>query len=340
MRRSICTLALLASGALAAPAAAEDAAVTFQCCSYSPSAVRILPGEKVTIAPSAGNSFDAGPGSTHHPLDFDDPSVPDQLSGSAPAERTFATAGVYTYFCQNHGPGMSGKVTVTANQLPVPSFTASATSVPSGTQVSFDASGSTDPDSGQTLTYAWDLDGNGTDDPGVTGATPSFTYVNTGAAPRNVTVRLRATDDNSDVGPESATATKTITVAPAGGTTQPPGGGGTPPPAGGGGGTTSDTTAPTVALKLAKSLTVATQLRLAFTSNEPGSATATLKFGKQVLKARANFAATGRHTLTVKLPKAARRALRQRRKVRLTLVVSDAAGNKRTLTRTVRLKAR
>jgi plastocyanin len=341
MRRSICTLASLAFGALAAPAAAGDAVVTFQCCSYSPSAVRILPGEKVTITPNAGNSFDVGPGSTHHPLDFDDSSVPDQLAGSAPAERTFANAGVYTYFCRNHGPAMSGKVTVTANQPPAPSFTATATSVPSGTQVSFDASGSTDPDSGQTITYAWDLDGNGTDDPGVTGTTPSFVYVNTGTTPRTVAVRLRATDDNADdVGPESATATKTITVAP-GGTTPPPGDGGdTPPPGAGGGGSMSDTTAPTVALKLAKSLTVGTKLRLVFTSNEPGSATASLRFGKQVLKARANFPAAGKHTLTVKLSKAARRALRHRRKTRLTLVVADPAGNKRTLTRTVKLRAR
>jgi plastocyanin len=346
MRRWICTLAFMAFGALAVPAVAADAVVTFQCCSYSPRDVRILPGEKVTITAAAGNDFSAATGSSHHPLHFVD-GIGDQTSGTV-AERSFAGPGTYLWYCGNHGStngttvsGMSGKVTVTANQPPVPSFTASATSVPSGTQVSFDASGSTDPNSGQTLTYAWDLDGNGTDDPGVTGATPSFTYVNSGTTPRTITVRLRATDDNSDaVGPESSTTTKTITVAPAGASTPPPGGAGSTPPPSAGSGITSDTTAPTVALKLAKTLTVGAKLGLSFTSDEPGSATATLRFGKQVLKGRTNFAAAGKHTVTVKLSKAARRALRQRREVRVKLVVADAAGNMRTLTRTLKLKTR
>jgi PKD repeat protein len=342
MRRSICAFAVLGFGALALPAVADNADVTFQCCAYSPSAVRILPGEKLTITPDVGVTFD------QHPLHYTD-GVGNTLSGPGPAERTFPDAGVYAWYCGVHGhfdgttvSGMSGHVSVTTNHPPVAGFTATATSVASGTEVSFDASSSTDPDAGQTITYSWDLDGNGTDDPGVTTTTPSFTYTNTGTAPRTVTVRLRATDDNSDaVGPEATTATKTITVAPAGGTTPPPGGGGgggTPPP--GGGTTPADTTPPVVGLKLAKSLAAGTSLRIAFTTSEPGSAKVTLRFANRVLAAHAAFAAAGKHTLTIKLSKAARRTLRRRRTARLTLVVADAAGNRRTLTRTVKLRAR
>lgn len=328
----------MACGALALPAAAQDAAVTFKCCQYSPSAARILPGEKLTITPDPGIMFD------EHPLHYAD-NVGNTLSGPGPAERTFPDAGIYQWYCGIHGhfdgttvSGMSGKVTVTSNQLPLPSFTATADSVPSGTAVSFDASASSDPDAGQTLTYAWDLDGNGTDDPGMTGATPSFTYTNSGTAPRSFTVRLRVTDNNSDAaGPESATTARTITVAPAAAATTGPGGTTQAP---GGGGTSSDTTAPAVVLKLARSITVRAKLRLAFTSNEPGSATAALRLGRRTLTARTTFAAAGKHTLTIKLSKAVRRALRTRRTARLTLVVADAAGNRRTLARSVKLKAR
>jgi len=55
--------------------------------------------------------------------------------------------------------------------------------------VSFDATGSSDPDAGDTLTYAWDLDGDGQYDDS-NAAKPSWKY--TSAA--NVTVRLKVTD--------------------------------------------------------------------------------------------------------------------------------------------------
>ncbi len=55
--------------------------------------------------------------------------------------------------------------------------------------VNFDGTGSTDPDSGDTLAYAWDLDGDGQYDDS-TAAKPSWTY--TSAA--TVTVRLRVSD--------------------------------------------------------------------------------------------------------------------------------------------------
>jgi glucose/arabinose dehydrogenase/PKD repeat protein len=67
--------------------------------------------------------------------------------------------------------------------------------------VSFDGTGSTDPDAGDTLTYAWDLDGDGQYDDS-TAAKPSWTY--TSAA--TVTARLKVSDKG---GLSSAT---TITI--------------------------------------------------------------------------------------------------------------------------------
>ena len=55
--------------------------------------------------------------------------------------------------------------------------------------MNFDASGSTDPDAGDILTYAWDLDGDGQYDDS-TAVKPSRTY----NVAQNVTVRLKVTD--------------------------------------------------------------------------------------------------------------------------------------------------
>lgn len=341
MKRSMCAFALLAFAVLAAPASATDASVTFRCCQYTPDSVRVLPGEKVTIAPDVGVAFE------DHPLHFTD-NVGNTLTGTTPAQRTFPQAGVYRWYCGIHGhydvatdtvSGMSGRVAVTTNHLPVASFTASATDVASGTEVTFDASTSSDQDLGQFLNYSWDLDGDGADDPGQTAVDPSAVFTNAGTTPRKVVVRLTATDTNSDdVGPESATKFMTITVEPVPGASQPPPGGGgpspppPPPPV--------DSIAPKVALSLAKSLTVRSKLRLSFTTDESSSVLATLKVGRRTAKAGQDFGTAGRHTLTIKLSRSIRRALRHRRKVTLTLAVTDDAGNGSTLKRTFKLRAR
>jgi plastocyanin len=331
-----CALALLASAVFAASTSAADTQVTFSCCSYSPSSVRIVPGDTLTFSPAPGNDFENTPGSDHHPLHFDDQTIGDQLTGSADATRPFPTTGVFTWYCGNHGSrGMTGTVTVTENQLPVAAFTASATSVASGTEVTFDGSPSHDPN-GNITAYAWDLDGNGQPDPGQTAEQTSAVFTNGGTTPRNVTVRLTVTDDNGDnVGPESASKSMVITVAPVPGA----GGGNTLPP-GGGGGQTTDTTAPVVQLKIAKTLTVGKALRVPFTTDESTSVTATLKVGTRKAKASKDFAAAGKHTLTIKLSKALRRALRKRRSVTLALAATDDAGNGTTVKRTLKLRAR
>ncbi|HEX7278699.1 MAG TPA: LamG-like jellyroll fold domain-containing protein [Solirubrobacterales bacterium] len=75
------------------------------------------------------------------------------------------------------------------NRAPTAVAKASPDAGPLPLTVSFDGSGSTDPDAGDVLSYNWDLDGDGQYGDS-TAAKPSFTY--TSAA--NVTVRLKVTD--------------------------------------------------------------------------------------------------------------------------------------------------
>ncbi|PPK97306.1 glucose/arabinose dehydrogenase [Kineococcus xinjiangensis] len=87
-----------------------------------------------------------------------------------------------------------------SNKPPTAAVTASPTSGPVGTTVRFDASGSRDPE-GSTLTYAWDLDGDGALDD-ATGVTASRTYNTAGST----TVTVEARD------PSGATARASTSV--------------------------------------------------------------------------------------------------------------------------------
>jgi PKD domain len=68
--------------------------------------------------------------------------------------------------------------------------------------VSFNASGSSDPDGGDTLSYEWDLDGDGAFDDG-TGSTASYTYSSAG----RYLAALRATDNHG------ASATDAVAIS-------------------------------------------------------------------------------------------------------------------------------
>jgi PKD repeat protein/glucose/arabinose dehydrogenase len=65
------------------------------------------------------------------------------------------------------------------NQAPTAVATANPTFGPSPLLVQFDGTGSSDPDPGDTLTYAWDLDGDGQYDDS-TSSQPSYTYLTEG----------------------------------------------------------------------------------------------------------------------------------------------------------------
>jgi glucose/arabinose dehydrogenase len=97
-----------------------------------------------------------------------------------------------------------------ANQPPIAIATANPTTGNAPLTVNFDGTGSSDPDPGNTITFAWDLDGDGAFDDS-TSATPSFNY-NTGA----YNVRLQVTDNHgaSDISdPIAITADNTPPTA-------------------------------------------------------------------------------------------------------------------------------
>src|SRR5204862_670648 len=87
-----------------------------------------------------------------------------------------------------------------ANQAPTAAITANPTDGPVPLTVSFDGTGSSDPE-GKPLSYSWDLNGDGTFSD-ATGATASYTYTAAGVYHPS----LRVTDD------QGASDTKTVTV--------------------------------------------------------------------------------------------------------------------------------
>jgi glucose/arabinose dehydrogenase/PKD repeat protein len=87
------------------------------------------------------------------------------------------------------------------NRAPTAVALAQPQSGPLPLTVNFDGTSSTDPDAGDTLTYAWDLDGDGQYDDS-TVAKPTWTYTSAGT----VTVRLRVTD------PGGSSATSSIVI--------------------------------------------------------------------------------------------------------------------------------
>jgi plastocyanin len=343
MRRRFVVAAVLAgSAAFAAPAHAGSV-IEFGDAhgfAYVPSNVHIVPNDSVTWS---GN-FGVHPlrSASSEPLD----GIP---AGPGTFSHTFATPGIYRFYCAVHGiktgpntvAGMSGQVVVTTNQPPNAAFTQSAGTVASGTTVAFDASSSSDPD-GTITAYAWDLDGDGAFDD-ATGPKASFTYTSPEGQTTPVAVRLRVTDDNSDaVGPESSVAEHDVTVvgpnAPAGG--GPGGGGGAGGGGAGGGGPAADTRAPIARLRGRKLVVRARAIKVRLSADEPGRVTMTLKAKGEVLAKGSGRVGRTARTLRLKLTAAGRKRLRhgQRVKAQLVVVVRDAAGNRRTLRRTVTVR--
>lgn len=89
-------------------------------------------------------------------------------------------------------PAVAGAASPTAR------FTVSPAAPVVNQPVTFDASASADPDAGDSLTYAWDFDGDDIDDaPPLPGASVSHTYPTTG--PRRVRLTVRDEDANAAV---------------------------------------------------------------------------------------------------------------------------------------------
>jgi PKD repeat protein len=119
---------------------------------------------------------------------------------------TYATAGTYqvTLKVTDNGgktASVTKAVTVAENVSPTASFTSSANNL----AVSFNGTGSTDPD-GTISSYAWNFGDGSTG----TGSTTSHTY----AAAGTYTVQLTVTDNDGGVG--STTRTVTVATAPTG----------------------------------------------------------------------------------------------------------------------------
>ena len=110
--------------------------------------------------------------------------------------------GTYTITVESENDTATTQVTVNPdNTAPIAAFTFSPSSPNTTETVTFDASGSSDPD-GSIQTYEWDFDGDGTTDQTTPTPTVTHTYSNPGAFGAALTV----TDD------EGATNTTTRTV--------------------------------------------------------------------------------------------------------------------------------
>ncbi len=160
----------------------------------------------LAVAFSADGSSDPDGTVLTYAWDLDDDGAFDDATGVT-ASRTYSEVGPHQVTVQvtdadNGATTESVTVTVT-NSGPTAVITTSPDPAtgPAPLTVAFDASTSSDPDGG-TLTYGWDLDGDGQYDDG-TGATAASTYpVGT------VTVGLRVTDQQGS----SATTTATVTA--------------------------------------------------------------------------------------------------------------------------------
>ena len=103
--------AVLGFAVAVVPALADDQSVGTGSTSYTPDQVAVKPGEKVTVSNTSGGFHDL------HWVDTDENEEAAPNTTSWSHDRTFTTAGEYTFFCSFHGSetsGMRGKVFVNA----------------------------------------------------------------------------------------------------------------------------------------------------------------------------------------------------------------------------------
>ncbi len=298
----------------AAPAAAASTTIDFGGSlgtSYSPTPTQIKTGDTAAFS---GDFMT-------HPLIWDHGEF-DTTNMGAARGFSFAAPGTYTYHCMVHqSQGMVGTITVVADQHPARVAFGVSPAPGAGKPVTFTYSGDADPD-GSLVRWDWDLDGDGTFET----STPAGAVTTTYASARTVTVSMRAVDDS---GEPSATASQAVVIAPAG-----VGGAGGGGGAGSGGSTGRDVTAPRAsALRLSG-------LKLSLRASERASATATLRARGKTIARGSTRARSRTITIRLKLTKAGRALLPRgaRRKAKLTLTLRDAAGNRRTVTRSLTVR--
>jgi YD repeat-containing protein len=179
----------------------------------------VTSGQSVTL--NASGSTDPDGTIAKYEWDYDGNGTYDATTVNATNTKVFATPGSFEIGLRvtdnNGGTATTSKALTVTNRAPSASFTASPNPVPTGTNVTFNAGASSDPD-GTVVKYEWDLDGNGSyeTDAGSTAST-SKAFATAG----NVTVGLRVTDNLG----ATATSSKAITVqnrAPVGSFTATP----------------------------------------------------------------------------------------------------------------------
>jgi plastocyanin len=302
-------MSLLVLGAglvLAAPALAANQTITFANFTYNPTPITIKTGDTATFS----GSF------MSHPLAWDT-GAPATTDTGTSKPFSFSQPGTYTYYCTMHGGAptfMTGTLNVIADQHPASVSFGVSPSPTAGQPVTFSYTGSADPD-GTLTSWKWDLDGDGAFET----TTPTGASTTTYATARTVTVRMIAVDDS---GEDSAVAQQVVTIAAAAGSP------------GSGNSGSRDTTAPRATLVKLRGL------KLSFRASERSSATATLRArGKTVAKGSAK-AKSGTISIRFKLTAAGRSVLRRGHKLKatLSLTLRDAAGNRRTVKRTLTVR--
>lgn len=158
--------------------------------------IRVIPisgRSPLTVTFDATLSRDPDPwDSFSYAWDLDGDGVFDDATSST-VTRTYDSIGrhdVSVRLTDNHGSSSTASArAIVENGLPTARVLASATRGAAPLAVAFDASGSNEPDAGDSLSYAWDLDGDKVFDDGVG---PSAKRVFT--APGTFRIRVRATD--------------------------------------------------------------------------------------------------------------------------------------------------
>ncbi|WP_307867794.1 PQQ-dependent sugar dehydrogenase [Umezawaea beigongshangensis] len=129
--------------------------------------------------------------------------VPFVTGASTPVQLLTGPGGDLFYVALGSGQLRRVSYSSGVNRPPTAVATATPSSGPAPLAVQFDGGGSTDPDAGDALSYAWDLDGDGAHDDSAA-VSPTRTYTSAAA----IDVGLRVTDQDG----ASATTTVPVTV--------------------------------------------------------------------------------------------------------------------------------